>query len=193
MAAFITANPLIVRVTPGSGLQSGNTTITWNTGSPGVLGRVYVQKDPSFTNPTPELLFDGDPRTGSLSNSTPPKTQSIRPGETYLFSLKQVSPPNTVLATVRVKGQGVFVDANAEPTELAGEGRPESIPETSTTSSMRGPTHRVRLREFSGPYHAKCPRFTAPSNCRALRSQHSRNSATVAPSSAHRPRRPAFQ
>jgi hypothetical protein len=111
MAASITANPIIVRV--GSGQQSGPTTISWDTGAPNIRGRVFVLVNPSFLHPTPEQLFDGNPQTWSPRGT---KARTVRPGETHVFRLKQVNAQNTVLASVTVKGQGVFTDANAEPT-----------------------------------------------------------------------------
>ncbi len=104
MAASITANPNPVLISVWSFTQKKTTTITWDTDS-AAFGRVYRSIDGAK-----EEFFDGTPESPppvspAMNKRNGSKFQDIELGKTYDFRLKRVDPQNTVLASVRIRGE----------------------------------------------------------------------------------------
>ena len=89
MAATLTATPNPVGLWDPA--ATGTTTIAWNTGNPS-LGQVYL----SVNGATP-VLFDG----GTAGTRTGSKAQTVKLGETYVFTLRRVTD-KALLATLTV-------------------------------------------------------------------------------------------
>lgn len=102
MAAILTASVNPVGVWGSS--ATGETTITWDTGS-AAPGRLYLQT--AFTPaPPPAVLFDGDPASGDIQGK---KLLTVAVGPTYTLILRQVSD-NSVLATLQVMADDLAQD-----------------------------------------------------------------------------------
>lgn len=94
----------------------GKTTIRWNTGSPSILGRVYLSSSGSG-GIVSNQLFDGDVATGSPGGS---RELSVRYGNIYVLSLRSTSG-NQELASLTVSVEDIDLKLKIQSVTWAAE------------------------------------------------------------------------